>query len=54
VKPDAPRKDLEDEKRAAETTCGASIRWLAGENPLARPAEAMADGQARCPLPPIK
>jgi hypothetical protein len=41
-------------KRAAETSRGASIRWLAGENPLARPAEAMASDQARCPLPPIK
>jgi len=44
----------EKKKRAAETSRGASIRWLAGENPLARPAEAMASGQTSRLSPPIK
>jgi len=49
-----PKGALEDEKTRRENKRGASIHWLAGENPLARPAEAMASDQARCPLPPIK
>ncbi|MCO5398352.1 hypothetical protein [Ralstonia soli] len=43
-----------EKKKRAAVQHGASIHWLAGENPLARPAEAMASDQARYPLPPIK
>jgi hypothetical protein len=40
-------------KMRRKNRCGASTHWLARENPLARPAEAMASDQARCLSQPI-